>query len=410
MRILLLTQYFWPENFIINDIVRTLGEQGHEVVVATGKPNYPDGSIFPGYAARGTQTEHYTDTIDVVRVPLWPRGRGGARNLAGNYLSFVLTGLIFFPWLLRGRRFDAIVVFAPSPITQTIPAILLKWIKRAPLVLWVQDLWPESLEATGFVKSRRILGAVGWMVRGIYRYCDLLLVQSRAFTDSVARYAAREKIEYYPNSIPKPKITPGVALPGELSKTLAEHFCVVFAGNLGTAQGLDTIVLAARQLRDYAGVRLVLVGSGSRLEWLKQQKDSQRLDNLILTGRLPPASMPALFRGASALLVALNDEPIFAQTIPSKLQAYMAASRPIVASLNGEGARVVEEAGAGLTSAAGDATALAGNIVALHSMTNEQREAFGQAGYQYYLEHFEMESQCRRLVEILFSLTEQHRK
>ena len=194
LRVLILSQYFWPENFIINDIVRTLDEYGHTVVVATGKPNYPDGKVFAGYRAMGTQCEHYLGRIEVMRVPLWPRGKGGAKNLILNYLSFVIAGLLYLPWMLRGRKFDAIVVFAPSPITQAIPAVALKWLKKAKLALWIQDLWPESLAATGFVKNPHLLKAVGWMVRAIYRHCDTLLVQSRAFVDPVARYAVREKI------------------------------------------------------------------------------------------------------------------------------------------------------------------------------------------------------------------------
>jgi hypothetical protein len=194
MKIIVLSQYFWPESFLINDIVRVLDEQGHEVVVATGKPNYPDGKIFDGYRARGTQQERYLGKIDVLRVPLWPRGEGGAKNLMLNYLSFVFAGLLFLPWMLRKREFDAILVFAPSPILQAIAAIPLKWMKKAKLALWVQDLWPESLSATGFIRSRHLLKVVGWVVKGIYRHCDTLLVQSRAFVEPVARYTAREKI------------------------------------------------------------------------------------------------------------------------------------------------------------------------------------------------------------------------
>jgi len=295
-------------------------------------------------------------------------------------------------------------VFAPSPITQAIPAILLKRLKRSPLALWVQDLWPESLAATGFVCNPFLLQMVGWMVKGIYRCCDVLLVQSRAFVDAVAHHADRGKIVYYPNSISSNPVDTGEELPAALRELLDGHFCVVFAGNLGTAQGLETVVQAAARLRDLPTVRLVLVGSGSRLDWLRSQKDTLGLDNLALPGRFPMSLMPRLFERAAALLVSLNDEPIFAQTIPSKLQAYMAAKRPIIASLNGEGARVVLEADAGLICPAGDADALADGIRRLHALPADAREAMGAAGFQYYLTHFEMGAQCARLVEILSDL------
>lgn len=401
MKILVLSQYFWPESFIINDIVRTLDEQGHEVVVATGKPNYPDGKVFDGYRATGTQRERYLGRIEVLRVPLWPRGQGGAKNLLLNYLSFVFSGLLCLPWMLRGREFDAILVFAPSPITQAIPAILLKWLKRAKLALWVQDLWPESLAATGFIRNPRVLKAVGWMVKAIYRCCDLLLVQSQAFVEPVAHYADRAKIQYYPNSmdISSPKAVESV--PSELLELLEQHFCVVFAGNLGTAQALETIVQAAIHLRDDPDIRLVLVGSGSRLPWLQAQKQAHGLDNLILPGRFPMEAMPSIFERSSALLVSLNAEPIFAQTIPSKIQAYLAAGRPIVAALDGEGARVVHEAKAGLASPAGQVLPLVANIRSMFALSAEARAAMGGSGQAYFTEHFEMQMQTRRLTELL---------
>ncbi|MCR4509788.1 glycosyltransferase family 4 protein [Pseudomonas sp. 32.2.56] len=401
MRILVLSQYFWPENFIINDIVQTLSEQGHDVVVATGKPNYPDGEIYEGYSAGGILYERYQNNIDVVRVPLWPRGRGGSINLILNYLSFVVSGLCYLPWMLRGRKFDAILVFAPSPITQAIPAILLKWLKKAKLVLWVQDLWPESLSATGFIKNPYLLNVVGCVVRSIYYFCDKLLVQSQAFVEPMLKYTRRDKIFYYPNSMRVSEGKADIAIPQDLSGLLEKYFCVVFAGNLGTAQALDTVIQAAELLRDDAEIRLVLVGSGSRLSWLKSQRQELGLSNLVLPGRFPLEAMPAIFERSSALLVSLNDEEIFAQTIPSKIQAYLAAGRPIVASINGEGARVVLEAGAGFVSAAEKVAPLVENIRSLKMLDFTERNALGKSGKEYFHENFEMNVRVKDLVQIL---------
>ncbi len=402
MKILVLSQYFWPESFIINDIVRTLDEQGHEVVVATGKPNYPDGKVFDGYKAGGVQLERYRGRIDVVRVPLWPRGAGGAKNLILNYLSFVVSGFLCLPWLLRKYEFDSILVFAPSPVLQAIPAIPLKWIKRAKLVLWVQDLWPDSLAATGFVSNRHVLRMVGWLVRWIYQCCDKLLIQSQAFLLPVMRYAPKEKIHYFPNSIIDEQVTDeAIMVPCELIEMLDRHFCIVFAGNLGTAQGLDVVVQAANELRDEPDLRLVLVGSGSRLAWLESQKRSLGLSNLILPGRFSMQAMPRIFERSSALLVTLSDREIFSLTVPSKVQAYLAAGKPILASLNGEGARVIVDAGAGLASPAEHVSALVKNIRMLQSMSIVQRETMGRAGRDYFEKHFEMRSQVRKLAEML---------
>ncbi|QXH55419.1 glycosyltransferase family 4 protein [Pseudomonas maumuensis] len=401
MKILVVTQYFWPESFIINDIVRHLHESGHEVVVATGKPNYPEGKFFSGYRFGGTQRERYLGKIEVLRVPLYARGAGGVKNLILNYLSFVLFGLVCFPFMLRKRKFDAIFVFAMSPLTQAIPAIPLKYIKRAPLTVWVQDLWPESLAATGYVKSKFALRVAGAVVKGIYAFCDKLFVQSKAFFDPVARYASRDKIVYYPNSIDATPVVSSSSIPDELIQLLEQNFCVVFAGNLGTAQALDTVVQSAISLRDEPGIRLVLVGTGSRFAWLQEQKVLHRLDNLILPGRFSMDMMPQVFERAGALLVTLNADEIFTQTIPSKVQAYLASGRPIIACLNGEGARVVVEAGAGIATPAEQAGALVETIQRMRAVGKDEREKMGRSGRAYFEAHFDMRHQVQSLAEML---------
>ncbi len=403
MRLLVVTQYFWPEAFIINDLVKTLRGQGHTVIVATGKPNYPEGRIFDGYRAQGTQKERFDGAIEVVRVPLRPRRGGGSWNLALNYASFVLSGLLRFPSLLTEYEVDAIISYVPSPLTASIPAVLLKWIKKAHLAIWIQDLWPESLSATGHVRNRAVLWAVGLLVRAIYGCADTLLVQSKAFVAPVSRYARSDKIVYYPNSITTSAETDERSdeLPAELTDVLSTHFCVVFAGNIGSVQAIPSIVEAAARLTDLADVKVVLVGSGSMSAWTAQRKTELGLDNLVLAGRLPMAAMPAVYRRARCLLVTLKDEEVLAQTIPSKLQAYLAAGLPIIAALAGEGARVVNEAAAGLTCPPEDPEALASCIRSLHTMSENQRTAMGLAGRRYYAAHFDMSTQARRLIDIL---------
>lgn len=404
MKILVVSQYFWPEFFIINDLVRNLTAQGHVVKVLTGKPNYPEGVVFEGYIASGYQEEIYDSSVRVCRAPLRPRGSSGAKNLLLNYLSFVVNGLRYFPRAVKDENFDAIFVFAMSPITAAIPAIYLKWKLKSHLAVWVQDLWPESLSATGFVKNKTALRAAGWMVRGIYAFVDTLLVQSRAFRDPVSRYADPGKIVYYPNSYQDvPPSTEQTRIPAPLLAELENNFCLVFAGNLGTAQSVETLVEVADKLRGLSGLKIVLVGSGSMLSWIESQKQSRALDNLILAGRFPASEMPHFFRRAAGLLVTLKQNEAFSYTIPSKVQAYLAAGRPIIAALDGEGARIVQEAGAGLTSEAQDAEGMANSIEQLFRMTLEQRESLGQSGRAYYLEHFEMERQSQRLVELLHS-------
>ncbi|UCP00014.1 glycosyltransferase family 4 protein [Metapseudomonas lalkuanensis] len=402
MKILIVSQYFWPESFLINDFSRKLAERGHDVVIATGKPNYPDGDIYSGYKSEGVQREFYAGNVEVIRVPIRPRGKGGAFNLAVNYLSFVFSGLVNFPKILRGREFDFILVFAVSPITQVIPAIFLKWLKSAHLAVWVQDLWPESLSATGFVKRNLPLRLVGGMVRVIYSCCNTILVQSQAFFDSVRLYADSSKIVYFPNSIdPDSLLVERASIPAELAEEIEDCFSVVFAGNIGSAQSIDTIVNAAFLLQDCQDLKIFVVGSGSRSGWVRAQKEALGLKNLVIPGRFSMESMPHLFRISSALLVSLKRDRTFSLTIPSKVQAYLAAGRPIVASLDGEGARVVSESGAGVVSFAEDAVALAANIRHLYEMTPEEREHMGRLGRAYFAQNFDMNAQSDRLIDIL---------
>ena len=403
MRILVSSQHFWPEGFRINDLVQALIERGLEVDVLTGKPNYPEGRYFPGYRGRGCQQEQWSGAT-VFRVPLAARGSGRALRLAINYLSFIVSGLLCAPWLLRRRRYSVIFVYASSPLLQAIPAIFLAWLKRCPLIVWVQDLWPESVAATGFVRNRHILAIVGWMVRFIYRHSDLLLVQSRAFEPSVAAAAPGKPIVYYPNSVEAVFCASSKGgqpdVPG-----LDTGFPVVFAGNIGAAQAVDVIVEAASYLRDYADIRFVVLGAGSRREWLRQQVQVRGLTNVYIPGRYPVEAMPGILQKASALLVTLADEPIFSATVPSRLQTCLAAGRPIVTSLNGEGARLVIEAEAGLTAPAGDPRALADAVLQLFGMAPAERERMGANGRQYFSRHFDRELLVDQLLDHFRSVT-----
>ena len=401
LKIAVISQYFHPENFIINDIVRELQSQGHQLEVFTGKPNYPTGRFSEGYQAQGYQLEDFAGA-PVHRAPLRARQRGGAKHLLLNYLSFVWNGLRVFPPLARKSRFDVYFVFAPSPITSVIPALGMKAFHRAPVFLWVQDLWPESLEATGFIRNKLMLRSIGVMVRLLYKAVDVVMVQSKGFVEPVSRYVRADKIVYYPNSYLQdhPDDNP-VALPESLTCLLRQRFCVVFAGNLGTAQALPTIVEAARLLHaEGSEARIVLVGDGSKAKWLAEQKVALQLDNLVLAGPFARSAMAELFELSSVLLVTLKRDEIFSYTIPSKVQAYLAAGKPIIASLDGEGARVVDAAGAGMTSSAEDASALASCIRSMQILPDDERQRMGQNGKAYYLKHYELKTQCKKLIEL----------
>jgi len=404
MRVLVVSQYFWPENFRINAIVKSLIERGVEVDVLTGKPNYPEGVIFSGYRVWGCQREPW-EGATLHRVPLLSRGRNSRLGLVANYFSFIFFGLVCGPWLVRKRQYDVIFVYGLSPILLAIPALFIGWLKGRKVIIWVQDLWPESLSATGYFSSRFILGSVRQVVRFIYRHADLLLVQSRAFEEPVRKLASNTSIIYYPNSVddtfalPATDETPYVA-------GFGEGFSVMFAGNIGTAQAVGVIVEAASFLKDHTDIHFVVLGDGSCREDMLKAVLERGLTNLHLPGRFPVEKMPGFMQKASALLVTLADQPIFAVTVPNKVQAYMAAGRPIIACLNGEGARLVVEAKAGLATPAEDARALADTILNLYRQSPDERKIMGDNGRRYYQEHFDHDHLVEQLIGYLQTVSQ----
>ncbi len=387
MRVLVLSQYYWPESFRISEVVESLQRVGCHITVLTGQPNYPQGEVFAGYKAAGFGAQQHESGYSIYRVPLVPRGRKSTFGLVANYLSFVLSASVLGAWLLRKQSFDIVFVYAPSPILQVMPAVWLALIKRAKLVTWVQDLWPQSLEATGFVSNQRVLATVAVLVRWLYRRCDLLLVQSKAFIFPVKTMAGKTPVQYHPN--PGESAFEQTQPLGTPALLLKPGFNVVFAGNLGTVQALETLLDAAELLLPHADVRIVLVGSGSRSEWLQQEVVRRQLGNVQLAGRFPTETMPGILAQASALLVSLMRSPIMSQTVPSKMQVYMAAGRPIIASLDGEGAMVLEESGAGVSCPAEDAVALAHAVQRLRGLSPAELQRMGAAGQKYYKQHFD---------------------
>lgn len=395
--VLILSQHYWPERFPINEITGSLVEAGAAVTVLTGQPNYPEGAVFPGYAATGIGIDRHPEGWEVVRVPLIPRGPGGGMRLIANYLSFLATAIVIGPWLLRGRRIDTIFVYATSPLLQAIAGVWLKWIKRAKLVVWVQDLWPESLSDTGFVRSPAILGVVRSAVRWIYRRSDLVLVQSVGFLDAVRPLAGATPVVVHPN--PGPVERPaGADVVASDAPILEPGFNLVFAGNIGTVQAMDTVLDAAASLLDEPDIRFVLVGDGSRVAWAQAEIARRGLANVRLPGSYPRSAMPTLFAQASALLVTLKQSPIMARTVPSKIQAYLAAGRPIIAGLDGVGADLVEQARAGLVAPAEDSNALADAVRRMYRLSAAEREAMGEQGRAYYTDHFDPAVLARQLL------------
>lgn len=401
MRILIVSQYFWPENFRINDIALGLKEQGNEVVILTGKPNYPQGSFYKGYSFTKPSFEYY-EGIEIYRVPFIPRGKDNRVMLALNYLSFALFGCIWGLWLLRKKKFDSIFVFGISPITMAIPAIFLKKIKKASLIYWVQDLWPESISSGGNINNKFIYSVADWITKFVYKNSDLILAQSKGFIDAIQKHnVPPKKIKYYPNYAEniyaKKTIDEKVIHP-----TIPEGFIVMFAGNIGEAQGFKTIVEAANKVyKENKEIYWVIIGAGRKKEWVDEQINNYGLSDVFLfLGSYPSEKMPYFFNLSDTLLVSLKDDYIFSLTIPSKLQSYMAFGKPIIASLNGEPAQIINDAKCGLVSNSNDSENLAFNVLKMSKYSKDTLSEMGENAKKYCEDKFDRKKLLLELNEL----------
>lgn len=404
VRVLIVTNHFSPEGFRINDLAYGLRDRGHEVTVLTGLPDYPSGKVFPGYGLRQRRDER-VDGIRIVRFLRVPRGKGEAWRMVLNYATGAI-GATATAATLAGGGFDTIFVFETSPVTIGLAALLLRRLSGIPVLFWVQDLWPESLSATGAVQSPAVLAAVQRCVRFIYQRCDRILVSSRGFETAVQEVGADpERISYLPNWVEPEYLRPP---PGpEGLPPLPPGFRILFAGNIGVAQDFPTLLATAFALREHKDIQWIILGEGRRADWVREEVVRLGLDGCFhLLGRFPTDTMPAFFAQADALLMSLRREPIFALTVPSKLQSYLACGRPILASMDGEGAAIVRESGAGFDCPAERPDLLAENVLRLRAMDPASRDELGRRARSYCDQHFDRE----RLIDQVEALMETSRR
>lgn len=404
MNILIVSQYFWPENFRVNDLTHELVQRGHSVSVLTGIPNYPAGRTFKAYQENPEAFGSYGGA-KVWRVPMLARGNGSIR-LFLNYLSFVIGACLCGPWKLRGQHADVIFVFEPSPVTVGLPAVLLGRMKSVPVVFWALDLWPETLAAIGVIQSPKVLGWIGHLVKFIYQRCTLVLGQSQGFLTSIANYCSdTQKIRYFP-SWAEDVFNEHNLVPASEVPVRKGVFNVLFAGNIGDSQDFPAILDAAESLKHNAAIRWLIVGDGRKTAWLKMEVVRRGLqDSLLLLGRFPVERMPSFYVHADALLVSLKKDPIFSMTIPGKVQSYLMAGVPLIAMLDGEGAKVISEANAGLVCSAGDADGLATKVLEMAAMSIELRQQIGANGRAYAQKEFGRTLLMDRLESLMLEAT-----
>lgn len=405
MRILVVCQYFAPEPFRVSALCESLQALGHEVTVLTGMPNYPEGKLYQGYGLTGPWHELGRTGIEIFRAPLVPRGKGGKASLALNYISFALSASLRSLFLLR-RPFDLIFVYQLSPITMALPAILLSKLKRIPLVLYSLDLWPDTVAATGVhlpLPMNRLLVRV---CSHIYNQPQRLLVSSRGFIcRMLALGVSTERLYYWPQSIRSeiPTVTNDKIY--SIRDKIPSGFILMFTGNIGASQGFPTILAAAEKLKVLKDLHWVILGEGRLRTWVEDQVRVRGLhNNFHLLGRYPSQDMPFWYNMADALLVSLKKDPAFSLTLPAKVQSYLAAGKPIVAAMDGEGARVVQEAQAGLVCGSDDPDGLAAIITKMMALPNRELAQFGINGMEYVHNHFNQDQLMKEMDEILTTL------
>lgn len=399
MKILIVTQYYFPESFKSNDLSFELQKRGHEVTVLTGLPNYPEGKMYDGYGVFKNRKQEING-VKVIRSLLLLRGKGGGIRLFLNYFSFAFFASIKAFFLNFGNKYDAVIVHEPSPITQFYPALLLKKLQNAPVYFWVMDLWPESLEIAGGVKNKFILNFFKKMVITFYKNSEKILITSKGFKNSIVEKGDFEnKLEYFPNwaedsisegdqNFPVPDLPVG--------------FKVMFAGNVGEAQDMESIMNAALALKDHSEIKFIIVGDGRKMPFVQDFIEKNNLQKTVFTvGRFPVEAMASFFAKADVMLVSLKDDKIFNLTVPAKVQAYMSASKPIVAMLNGEGAEIIEEAKCGLAAPAGDSNKLAETILKMASLPKEELLQMGENSRNFFQANYQLSTCIDNLERIL---------
>lgn len=393
MDILFLSQYFYPENFLNNHIARALVGAGHRVNVICCVPNYPAGEFFPGYSNK-LRKEEIWQGIKIHRAFTIARGHR-PWQLVANYLTYPVAA----SWriLRMGKaRGNVSFVSMPSPLFQALAGIFAKKIWRIPTVYWVQDIWPDSAIITLGIQNRgfiRVLNAIcGW----IYRQADLVMVQSDGFHEKIAAFGVPSKrIVTLPN--PAPELFHPISstdVPRRIREQIpTDRPILMFAGNIGRSQDFDSLIAGVKLLPDAVSFLLVVIGSGRDEARVKALVNSEGVGHRFLfLGRHQEADMPAFFACAGAMLVSLRDEPIFSLTIPSKIQAYMACGKPVLASLAGVGSAIIEAANAGMCISPSDPSRLAKMFETFATMPVEELDRMGKNARTVYEQQFSLES------------------
>ena len=365
--ILVIAQYFYPEQFRINDICIEWIKRGYQVTVLTGIPNYPKGKYYAGYNLFKKRRETFHN-IDIIRIPIVPRGKNSLM-LALNYLSFVISG--FFWMIFTKIETDFVFIYEVSPMTQALPGVWYAKKRKVPCYLYVTDLWPENVEIVAGIKNKGIIQVIGAMVDYIYKRCDRIFTSSESFIDAIhTRGIENSKLEFWPQYAEeyyKPISKEDIEIP-EIPKD--NVFNIIFAGNIGFAQGLEVLPDAAKILKENCiKVRFNIVGDGRYKDRLISRVIENKVEDMFnFINKQHPSKIPLFMAVCDATLISLSKSKVFSITLPAKTQSCLACGIPIIVSADGEIQEVIKKSKSGLYSDAGDVIGLARNIQTLISL------------------------------------------
>ena len=370
-------------------------KNGNEVEVITGMPNYPKGNLFEGYSIKGPYRQEYKG-IRIYRVPVIPRGKGSSIKMVLNYLSFMICACFRILPLLS-KKYDRVFAFQTSPITAVIPAIFYSRIKKINSYIYIQDLWPETFYTIVPINNIKVRKVMKNICINIYNKFTKILIASRGYREILIKSNINDKkIIYFPQWAEN-----------IYSKEIEEikednEFALTFAGNIGKAQSVETIVKAASLGKDNKNIKWNILGYGSEFNKIKQLVDEYKLeDTVILHGRKPIEEMPHYFSKSDALIVTLKDEGILTVTLPAKVQSYMASGKPIIGAISGEGNRIINESNCGFACEAEDYTGLYNNVMKLYRMNTNDRKKLGVNGKEYFEDNFSKDKLLKQLLDVM---------
>ena len=391
MKILIVSQVFWPENFKINELCIELVNRGHEVSVITGKPNYPKGEFYKGFGLFTKIKSHYHGA-KVYRLPIIPRGKASSIILSLNYISFALIGSLFS--LFHFKKYDFSLVFAVSPITSALPAIVHRILFGTKHYLWILDLWPEGVEVTGRLNSEFLRKCLHSLVKFIYSKSDCIYISSHYMEESIREKLSSSKnklIKYMPNWAEDDFSHKNIDQ-NKYKSIMPDGFKIMFAGNIGFGQDIPSIIKAAEILKKNSDIKFIVLGDGSQKEYLLRKiRELDLSATIYYLGSYPMKEMASLYYHADMMLLTLKDEVIYSYTVPGKLQGYLASKKPIAAMINGEAADIITRSKCGFVVNAGDYTSLSEKLLKISKMPQTHFDTMGKNGTAYYERTFSKE-------------------